>query len=56
MGNDQRRRLLGGPEIDIWERHRALRNRGFARCMRYAKRVVARRERREAREEARRAD
>lgn len=48
MGNSERRRLLGGAEQDIWERRYWVKN-AARRAARFAKRVVARRERREGR-------
>lgn len=46
MGNSEPRRLLGGYEQDIWERRFWMKN-AARTAARYAKRVVARRERRE---------
>lgn len=48
MGNDERRRLLGGREQDVAERGHWTAN-AAARAARYAKRTVNRRERREGR-------
>lgn len=55
MGNEFRRRILGGSEMDVAEskvRHYSK----TARTLRYAKRVIRRRERREEHQELRRGD
>lgn len=58
MGNEFRRRILGGYEADVAEaksRHFWWRDKD-AGVLRYAKRVIRRRERREEHQELRRGD